>query len=63
MNTEDLKRELAQVIQHQGRLIDEFKGSKNPRNQEERRRLIESTNAFGAVLDRLNGGPSLTLYY
>jgi hypothetical protein len=63
MKTDELKKELAQVIQYQTRLKNELAGSDNERNRVEHDRLVESTAAFQAVLDRLNGGPSLTLYY
>jgi hypothetical protein len=63
MKTDELKWELATVIAYQQRLIDEFADTTNKRNQSERERLIESRNTFQAVLDRLNGGPSLALYY
>jgi hypothetical protein len=63
MKTDELKKELAEIITYQTRIKNELAGSENERNREEHRRLVESTNAFQAVLDRLNGGPSLNLYY
>jgi hypothetical protein len=59
----DLKKELQWVIDYQGRLINDLADSDNPQIIRDHGKLVASNAAFQAVLDRMNGGMDLRLFY